>query len=365
MSIFDKELTEQFYEGATIYKAMKFWSLPKHKRHEIKEVCASGEYFGQTKKDGNWYAYTKGSNGEHFLFSRGVSVKTNLPVEAIDKVPHLKEAFKDLPNDTVILGEIYYPGKTTAAVRSIMGCLPPKAIERQKEKGNIHFYMFDIVRYDGEDLTDMGARDRYLKLKEIVDSYSLLDTEELELADCVEENLYQFLIDNFAKGEEGSILKKKDYPYVGGKSPAWSSVKWKKQDDIDVVCMGFEDPTKEYTGKEVESWLYWEVDGDLKEGLYYGEDGAIPVTKPYFHGWKMSAQFGLYHEDQLIPIGTVSSGMTDELRADAAKNPDKYIGRVMKLNYMELTDDSVREPILIEFRDDKPAEECLYEEVFR
>ena len=89
-----------------------------------------------------------------------------------------------------------------------MGCLPPKAIARQKERGNIHFYMFDMLMYDGEDMTDMGALDRFNKLSEVVKELDLL-TDEIELADCVTDNLYKFLVDNFARGEEGSILKRR------------------------------------------------------------------------------------------------------------------------------------------------------------
>lgn len=360
--MFNQEKVDKLYPGAKIYKAMRFWSLPKHRVDMIEELCENGEYFGQTKKDGNWYEFSKASDGTPYLFSRGTSVKTGLPVEAIDKVPHIADAFKSLPNETVILGEIYYPGETTAAVRSIMGCLPPKAIQRQEKRGNIHFYMFDILMYNGEDLTELGALERYNKLVKVVEEYGLL-TDEIELADCVTENLYEFLISNFAIGEEGSILKKKDFPYRGGKSPAWSSIKWKKQDDIDVVCMGFEDPTRLYTGTELETWPYWEQDGELVKGNLMGE--AEPVTKPYFYGWKMSIKFGLYKDNKLVEVGTVSSGMNDELREDASKNPDKYIGKVFRCNYMELTEDSIREPIFMGFREDKNAEECLYNEVFK
>ena len=363
--MFKQEDVDKLYPGTMIFGAMKFWSLPKNKMSMISEICESGNYYGQTKKDGNWYEFSKSADSTPYLFSRGLSVKTGLPVEGISQVPHIAEAFKDLPNNTVILGEIYYPGETTAAVRSIMGCLPPKAIARQKEKGNIHFYMFDILAYNGEIYEDMGSLDRYNKLVEIVEKYDITKIPEIELADCVTENLYSFLADNLANGEEGSILKLKTAKYVEDKAPAWSSIKWKKQGDVDLVCMGFEDPTKYYTGTSLAGWTFWEYDGKLVEGSLANTEGARAVTKPHFYGWKTSVAFGLYKEGVLTKIGTVSSGMNDELRAKAASNPDDYIGKVFKCNYMELTEDSIREPRFIEFRDDKRAEECVYEEVFK
>ena len=52
---------------------MKFWSLPKNKVHMIEEICENGEYFGQTKKDGNWYQFSKAADGTPYLFSRGIN----------------------------------------------------------------------------------------------------------------------------------------------------------------------------------------------------------------------------------------------------------------------------------------------------
>jgi hypothetical protein len=57
--------------------------------------------------------------------------------------------------------------------------------------------------------------------------------------------------------------------------------------------------------------------------------------------------------------------MNDKLRESAALNPEKYVGKVFKCSYMELTEDAIREPVFIEFREDKAAEECIYEEVFK
>lgn len=363
--MFKQEDVDQLYPGAIIFGAMKFWSLPKNKIGMIGELCEKGTYYGQTKKDGNWYEFSKATDGTPYLFSRGLSVKTGLPVEGIAQVPHIAEAFKDLPNGTVLLGEIYYPGETTSAVRSIMGCLPPKAIARQKEKGNIHFHLFDILAYGGDTYEDMGSFNRYNKLVEIFNKYELGKNIEIELADCVTENLYSFLANNLEKGEEGSILKLKTAKYVEDKAPAWSSIKWKKQDDVDLICLGFEDPTKYYNGTALSSWTFWELNGKLVEGSLANIEGAKAITKPFFNGWKTSIRFGLYKDGEIVSIGTVSSGMNDELRSRVATNPEEYIGKVFKCNYMELTDGSIREPRFIEFRDDKKAEECIYEEVFK
>lgn len=378
--MYSQEKVDKFYPGAPIYEAMEVWSLPKTKQDKIIEVCESGDYFAELKKDGNWYEFSKSINGENYLFGRGKSTKTGLPVECIKKVPHIEEALKCLPNDTVIVGEIYYPGKTTNEVRTVMGCLPKKAVERQKEKGNIHFYLHDIIRYNGEDLTSLGAYTRYQKLVEVCNSFNFLN-EYIELASIVEENIYDFLCAALANGEEGGVLKLKTAPYTEGKRPAWDMIKWKEHDTVDVICIGFEDATKDYDGKNEDSWDFWIIEEDLdypngkyelykkcdvgkKEAIRGINFRTIPVTKPYYYGWKTAMRIGVYKNGEIVEIGTVSSGLNDELRAAFAKTPEKYINRVVKVDCMRKTADALRHPRFIEFRNDKDIQSCTFEATF-
>lgn len=120
---------------------------------QLKQACESGEYFGQIKKDGAFYQYIKGLNGKSYLFGRTLSKKTKVLTEKSANVPHIMSALDCLPNGTILIGEIYYPGKTSKDVVSIMGCLPKKAIERQESSyGEIHYYIHDILMYDGVNL---------------------------------------------------------------------------------------------------------------------------------------------------------------------------------------------------------------------
>lgn len=378
-----QKVVDEYYPGASIFESMDVWSLPKHKKNQIKQICDSQEYFAQLKKDGFWYEYSKSKTGEAYLFSRGESVKTGLPVESIQKVPHIKKIFEALPNDTVIIGEIYYPGKNSDEVKTIMGCLPKKAITRQKEKGYIHFYLHDILKFNGEDLTSLGALERYSKLQSIVQDYNLLNNEYVELAETVLEDLYNFLMQAFKDGEEGTVLKLKTAPYAEGKRPAWQTIKWKREDEVDVVCIGFEDATMEYDGISGEAWKYWGILHNIarpgEEPNWILEDkiegkpiniidpdyNTIPLTKPFFYGWKTSIVIGLFTESgKLLPIGKVSSGLTDDLRAKFAASPQDYIGKTLSCKCMEVTENSLRHPIFIKFRDDKPAKKCTFKSVF-
>ena len=369
MTIFNQELVLKHYpECCMMPEAMRVWSLPKGKENKLQEMCENGDYFAQIKKDGFWYQFVKGENTS-YLFSRNTSVATGLLTEKIANVPHIEKALSILPKDTILVGEIYVPGGTSKDTTRIMGCLPEEAIKRQESEGFVHYYIHDIIAFNGMNLMELGAEKRYGILKGLFDNFYLANNSFIELAEKYDDNIFELIGKALENGEEGMVLKKKDYPYVPGKKPAWSAIKCKKVDYADVVCMGFEDATKEYDGKEIETWEYWEnkETGEKLIGQYYGNSSLIPVTKPYFKGWKTSIRIGAFDKNGVLKeIGTCSSGITDELREDFALNPDKYIGQTMMTQCMEKDKKAhtLRHPIFKGFRIDKDARECTLEEVF-
>lgn len=74
----------------------------------------------------------------------------------------------------------------------------------------------------------------------------------------------------------------------------------------------------------------------------------------------------LDNEGKIVEIGTVSSGLTDDLKADFAKNPDKYLNRVVSIQCMEKNniDHTLRHGFFKCFRDDKNFEDCLIDTIF-
>lgn len=375
---FDDELVQDFFPEAYCFKPMKIANFPNTRGITLEDLATSNDYYATEKIDGSWYCFNKTPNYA-YLFGRTISRKNGLPVEKSDNVPHIKEALSVLPPNTIIIGEIYTGDKTKTSkdTVSIMGSLPKRAIALQKKQGNVHYYLHDIIMYDGEDLTSLGAFERYNKIKEIYFDLKLDKYDFLELAPILDtKNALEAAAEIIARGGEGVVLKKKDYPYEYNKRPAYSSVKIKKADTVDVVCMGFEDPTKEYNGKETSDYLMNIKTGekfirDKRLELNILEDAMnnvkdfIEITKPFYYGWKTAIKIGLYKDGELVSIGTVSSGLTDFYREDFAKNPQKYIGQVIECECMELKNGSLRHPIFKRFREDKNAEDCKYEEIFK
>lgn len=367
---YSREKINELYPEATLYEAML---INKGNETVLKTACESGDYFGQLKKDGYFYQFEKHENFS-YLFSRSVSTVTKLPSEKIANVPHIHSALDCLPTNTILIGEIYYPGGTSKNVTSIMGCLPTKAIERQNGSyGKIHYYIHDILMYKGVDLVTAktGSWDRYQILKKIFEKHNLGQYDFLELAEAWDDDLYSRVGSSLAAGEEGMVIKKKDAPYEPGKRPL-SNLKAKKVDFVDAIVIGFEEPTKEYYGKELESWLYWigtddhECRLDIKS--HYGEMCCTPVTKPYYYKWfNARLVIGAYDNNaQLQKIGVIHSGISDEMKEDMTHNPDKYLGKVCMIQCMQLDskEHTIRHGFFKGMREDKDAHDCTFNAVF-
>ena len=319
---------------------------------DLQQRLVSGDYFGEIKKDGALYQIVKDVKGEVFLFSRTISKKTGFYVNKIDNVPHIKEwAIDCLPNDSILLGEIYYPGLTSKDVTKVMGALPDKAISRQNNNP-IHYYVHDILRWQGVRFLSKSNIERYEILLD-VPIYPYEELPWLEMTEAYTDNLPAILESVFAAGEEGMVFKKKDGLYLPGKRPTYN-VKAKTEDTVDAIITGFVAPERVYTGKELDSWGYWE--------------GDIPVTKAYANGWIAGIEIGAWDNNgHVIPFASVTSGMTDFLRDDMAVNPTKYLGKVVEVQCMSKDKNamSLRHPRLVQIREDKEGTDCKLTDIFK
>jgi len=351
LEFFDREKIDEYYPGAVMIPPMNVWKLPKNKLNKRKEICDSGDYFGQPKLDGSCYVYEKTKYGKSYLFSRRVSTKTGLLVEKGDRIPHIMEHLDLIvPDKTILVMEVHYPGEKSRNVTSIMGCNAPKAIERQKNK-LLQAYIHDILMYDGGSYLKVSNLDRLKSLNRNV-SNSYVHPEYIHFADGVFENLDHYIDECLAAGYEGTVLKSINGLYVPTKKPAWNFVKFKIESEYDVICTGFEPPTKEYKGKtSLDIWPYW--------------DGDEPVTKPYAKGWVGALKIGVYKQNELVDLGTVASGLTDSVLEEIKRNPDNFIGEPLLVKAMEPTEGNLREKRFIRFRDDINPHDCTWEKIFK
>jgi len=382
------------YEGSHQIPAMRYHNKLSDAKVDV--AMTNGEWCMQEKKDGCFYQLEKIDNDHIYLFSRTKSKKTGELAEKGGNVPHIiKWAREYLPDDTVLLGEIYIPGGHSNDVTSIMGCLPKNAIARQEVSDWVHYYVFDCIYYAGNNLCDNTFETRvghYLEYMlydafeagnyiggyqpvneyiEMATTYTLGENINIGIG-C--KSFQEKLNEIFTAGGEGAVFKRLDGIYEPDKRPMTCFKMKEHVDSVDLVIMDLLDPVKEYSGKELDTWPYW-YDTKYEEEVYVGH-GAIkdliksdryyPITKHYFFGWKNGMQLGAYKDGQIIEVGRVASGLTDEMREDMAAHPENYLGKVAQISCMSLNkkDHTIRHPVFECMRPDKDENDCLLDEIF-
>lgn len=353
------------------YSAPNSWS-PEKRKTEVQSRIFSGTWVGSRKMDGFLERFVKDEDGNMMLLSRSKSVKGGYP-NKIEWVPQLDDFFSSLPKGTALLGELYIPdNEGSKNVTTILGCLKDKALQRQEEGNKLHYYVFDVLAYNNENLINSPMKERISYLDEVERLAYESGCEYVEVARYHRgKELWDTLQEILAEGGEGIVITNEESTYKPDKRSIKDTFKCKKEltDTIDCFIIGANPPTKEYTGKNIVEWQYYcdiATQKRLPIGDHYDDWFAgkpiEPVTKNYYLGMAGSLQLGVYKDNKVIHIGNLS-GISD----DILKNWEQYIGQVCEVSGMEIftNDDNsfsgIRHPRLVAWRNDKPKEDCLYE----
>jgi hypothetical protein len=275
----------------------------------------NNEYIASQKWDGEWTMFIK--DGDNILIrSRSLSKVTGVYGDKTAHLPHLVEEMKYWPDGTVVLGEVCWGelGTVSTDVGTILRCLPAKAIERQKDRKLI-VKVFDILCFDGVNYMDRGYAMRVESLKLF---FSTAWCHYFTPTTFFTDDFQEAADDIIRAGGEGVVIQRKDYGYEPGKRSAWKTLQLKQRlEDMTLQVVATKAPTKEYQGKEVATWEYWEGT-DKYSGETYRHNGPKPkdngiiwkpVSKAYYFGWKM----GITCNFNGVLIDA-SSGLTDEDR---------------------------------------------------
>lgn len=384
---------------------MKYWSFPSSmdketRQSHIDRMSMSGEYLFSQKYDGNW-ARAIVSTDYNGLQTRGISKTTGNYGEIQDKVFFWDSIVNAFHNDTVILGEVYLNGGVDKSVGSMLRSKADKAKSIQsneyykeaqkrikfsaKDKRDIEgnefrnqkltFRIFDILCYEGENLMDAPLEKRIQYIQRAVDKINsplVHGIKYEEMDSTFMDKLYEI----FNKGGEGVVCYKKTMLYEPGKRRAWDTLKVKRelQDSIDCFICGTEPPIREYTGKDLANWMYWE---DIRTGnkiygnhfLDYqlGQNNLEPITKSYYNGWCGAIKCGVLDKNNEVYILCKCSGLTEDFKEELKNNYNQYHMMPIKITGMAISTSeglSVRHPKLVSLRDnDIELKDCSLEKI--
>ncbi len=289
----------------------------KNKEHLNRLLCRTN-YAVQEKLNG-MRAIIHICNAGLRIFSKsgGVSDPTR-PLEKTSSLSHLANLKYQLLVGTILDAEILAPGIERA---SMTGAIHSNQVS--STNGQVVAYIFDVLRYCGEDLSSRVLHQRIgilETLKTRIHSPYLIFLPWAFSADD-KRKLYN---DVMKRGGEGIMLKRLDAIYLYGGKPANNWIKAKKSATFDCIIMGF---TK---GK----------------GSYNNQIGAV--------------KFGQYIGKHLVELGR-ASGMTRAIRIDMSVNPNRYIGQVVVIKGLErLKSGAIENPQFGGMRSDKLPKDCIW-----
>lgn len=333
----------------------------------------------EPKYDGFRCQVVRDETGVH-LYSRTLKSQDG-------KFPELEKELMSLQMGVILDGELIYPlsdgwmelpGNGLAIVacdfqktKMIAGSKPDEAIRKQQEYGPMVFVAFDILFRAYYDLRMETLAERQVHLGSVMGRLEgRLTYRAPSLTPDI--SLVQSMID---AGAEGVMFKSLDAVYVSGKRPPKNWYKYKMTDTVDVVVTGYTKAHKWHTkpqdgcprcGGDVETSSVWNKYrfGMNRDGgaNIQSESTTCPVcggriTQFWLDGLIGAVKFGQYKDGVLVPRGRCS-GMTMEQREMFTENQEEFIGSVMSVQHMGLTEDSLRHPQFVQLRDDKRPEEC-------
>ena len=351
---------------------------PEMRRMKLEQMIDSNNYLFGLKTDGNWSRAVI-TGDRQALQTRGISTVTKTYGEIQDKVlfwDDVCNAFITGDLQTVILGEVYLPGAIDKDVGSILRCLTPKALARQKDNP-LRWRIFDVLALDGTDLMNEPFEVRIAHIPEVVGRINSPLVEGVTYYE-MDDTFFDKMGEIFAAGGEGCVCYRKDSIYIPGKRGphAWDTVKVKQEisSEIDAFITGIVPGERVYTGKDIGTWQLWENQrtGEKVMGSYFGEyqsGGAyIPITKNYYYDWPGAIQVSVYDSNKNeVPLCKVS-GLTEDFKTSLRDDPERWIGCPVSISGMMVSSAkadsegngiSIRHPLLKRIREnDITKEDC-------
>lgn len=383
----------------------KYWSLPasysKEKRElELENMINSNNYYFQRKTDGNYSAFICDFDGDKRIISRGISKTTGEYGRLEDKLFFYDAVAAAFNKPTRIMAEIYYDNGIDRQVGSVLraATIKSKSIQDEnfyheaakttkftaKDRRDIEnnefrnqklkWRIFDVWYFDGEDLmsTPWIERQKYVKAAAERINHPLVSYVPFFKMD---NTFYDKLGIIFEEGGEGVVCYKENGLPEPGKRTAHKTLKVKREVEnlIDCFIIDTEPAVREYTGKEISNWPFWEDarTGEKLHGEYFSEyqlgRAVRPISKGYYYNWPGAIYVGVYNDDGKIVKLCKVAGLTEDFKIELRDNFNNYYLCPVTIGGMALSTVnglSVRHPHLESIRQgDIDATDCTLSKI--
>jgi bifunctional non-homologous end joining protein LigD len=262
-----------------------------------------------------------------FKAEKRVQLRSRNDLSLNGRFPEIAAA---LEHDVVLDGEIVaFDGAQTSFA----------ALQRRGERpAPVFFYVFDILRAGGQDVTERPLRARKALLRR-----SLVFADPIRLTAHRNRDGEAFFADACRKGWEGLIAKRADAPYTHGRSRDW--LKFKCSAEQELVVGGYTAPRGSRTDL-----------GALLLGYY--ADGGLRYAGKVGTGFTRATLGELAAE--LSRLRRSTSPFADQVRERGVTWVEPEL--VAQIGFSEWTRDGrLRHPRFLGLRDDKDAAEVVRE----
>lgn len=295
----------------------KYTTITEEQAKELIKNLGQSVTSVQPKLDGA-LAVVRIKDGKVELFSHRISKKTGRPIVHTERIfggtPQLNIP-KELDN-TILLGELYATNKdgNVLPLQELTAELVRKYDPHRQPDLNFKIYLFDAVKFgrQDKDYSDWYSRP-YSQRKEVLNKVlNYLPNQFHGPIEATDTQSATQLLNSVVKNKnpyshEGIVL----FPETG------VPYKYKTYKEEDLPIVGITEGEGKYSRRGIGGLLYSDKPG--------GE-----------------------------PIGTVGTGLSDELRELIYKNPEDVLGRIAKIKYQEkLPSGALRNPVFMGFHESK------------
>lgn len=307
-----------------------------YKEKWLNELYNSEPVIAQPKYDGE-RMLIHFDNSNVYCTSRRISKKTNEYMRNDDKLQMLVEDYSNNAslNYTVLDCECY--AKNWSEVVGVLHSLPERAAELQKTV-IVKYAIFDCLWYDGKDVSELPYLKRLEFAMKVIESLNIRNmhltqfiNDEFEANSIKNAHFFKSIAEQETAmenavnaGFEGIVVKSLNKTY----RDKGASLKCKKFETVDCV-------------------VYDYVQG---KGKYSDTIGALKI--------------GYYNDGNIVHVTNVNCS-TDAVRYMWSQHWDTLKGRVIEVKCQEVTSTSLRHPVYIRLREDKSAEMCTKDTIFK